>query len=740
MYDIMATVKNATVNKFCRSVDLTNEASIESFFVLRLLKDLGYADKEILTKKSIQELKVPKGVKKELYKPDYIISLHQNPYWLIDAKGTNERIEEFIYQCAGYSFLINRKFSNKPLRFFMLTNGLLTRIYKWDEEEPILSLRFGDFVDGNTRYETLKELLSAASVKRWSNVKKTKPTGHLLTRPKMDEIKRAFLRCHRIIWKSEKISPQAAFVEFAKMLFVKLWEDRRLRDNANLLALIGKGEPLPSDQVRFSAHWIVEQEANSPNPIDGILFRQLVEFLEQEIAQRKRKRIFEPNERMGLSPGTIKRVVELLEHYYLFGIDEDLNGRMFEAFLTATMRGKDLGQLFTPRSITKVMVHLADLKAEPKYIEKVLDGCCGTGGFLIEALTEMRRQLYQNLSLTTSERNKLLEEVANKAIFGIDAGKNPPIARIARINMYLHGDGGSRIYSTDALRTIPKPSGADSVEIAQEIGELRNLLNDGIEFDVVLTNPPFSMDYSLGIPDEKEVLQDYELIGYGGKKRNSLRSSVMFLERYWKLLRKGGRLLTVIDDSVLSGKTYAFVRAYIREKFIIRAIISLHGDAFQRAGARVKTSVLYLTKRMSDTEEQPGVFVYESRYIGLDDVVPRTRASVANLAQKKTAQEMNEIQSAFVEYIRGKKGPWLVAADRLKGRLDAKYLRPWKAIELSGKWEESGATALCLHELVDNIAAPVPLEPNKEYTFIKVTYSGQCERGEKGVCPCKLLK
>jgi type I restriction enzyme M protein len=210
-----------------------------------------------------------------------------------------------------------------------------------------------------------------------------------------------------------------------------------------------------------------------------------------------------------------------------------------------------------------------------------------------------------------------------------------------------------------------------------------------------------------------------------------LRSSVMFLERYWKLLRKGGRLLTVIDDSVLSGKTYAFVRAYIREKFIIRAIISLHGDAFQRAGARVKTSVLYLTKRMSDTEEQPGVFVYESRYIGLDDVVPRTRASVANLAQKKTAQEMNEIQSAFVEYIRGKKGPWLVAADRLKGRLDAKYLRPWKAIELSGKWEESGATALCLHELVDNIAAPVPLEPNKEYTFIKVTYSGQCERGEK---------
>ena len=32
--------------------------------------------------------------------------------------------------------------------------------------------------------------------------------------------------------------------------------------------------------------------------------------------------------------------MSVLEGYYLFGIDEDLNGRMFEAFLTATMRGQ----------------------------------------------------------------------------------------------------------------------------------------------------------------------------------------------------------------------------------------------------------------------------------------------------------------------------------------------------------------------------------------------------------------
>jgi len=88
-------------------------------------------------------------------------------------------------------------------------------------------------------------------------------------------------------------------------------------------------------------------------------------------------------------------------NYYLFGIDEDLNGRMFEAFLAAIMRGKALGQYFTPRSIVKLMVRLADLKATPRKdgIERVLDACCGTGGFLIEALTVMRRQIWSNGSL-----------------------------------------------------------------------------------------------------------------------------------------------------------------------------------------------------------------------------------------------------------------------------------------------------------------------------------------------------
>jgi len=720
-------------NIFCRASDLTNEASVEAFFVLRLLAHLAYRDDEIKPKESIEELNIPRGSRTERYRPDYVLIGKGVPRWLIDAKAPNEQIERYTYQCAGYALQINRRLRERPLRYYLLTNGLVTGVYIWDQDEAILSLRFSDFAVDNPKFQTLTRLLSAESARRGWLDESAPTNGHRLIRPDMDTVKRAFLKCHRIIWKSEKMSPQAAFVEFAKILFVKLWEDRRLRDDPATLAKIGRGDPLPASDVRFSESWIKAQAPNDPNPIDGILFRQLVGTLEQEILLRRRKRIFDPGEQLKLAPGTAKRVVKELEKFYLFGIDEDLNGRMFEAFLAATMRGQALGQYFTPRSVVKLVSRLALLHAGRDRVERVLDACCGTGGFLIEALTDMRRQIWDNQSLSELERDELLNEIANEAIFGVDAGRDPMLARIARINMYLHGDGGSRVYATDALRHPPEASPADTTEVRHDVNELRNLMQNGLAFDAVLTNPPFSMDYSVDVPEEKEVLQTYELAAYGGKQRRSLRSSVMFIERYWQLLKPGGRLITVIDDGVLGGKNFADIRMFIRERFIIRGIISLHGDAFQRAGARAKTSVLYLTKRTAADEGQPAAFVFESRYVGLDDVPPKTRASVAEAARDNAAAEIDEVTREFARFLAGEVGPWLVPADRLGDRLDAKHLLPWSVSELESTWQAAGATSAALEDLVDVVDEPVEIEPGIRYTFLRVSYEGQAEIGDSAL-------
>ena len=158
------------------------------------------------------------------------------------------------------------------------------------------------------------------------------------------------------------------------------------------------------------------------------------------------------NEQIRLKPSTIRSVVELLQDYDLSDIDEDLNGRMFEVFLSAAVRGKNLGAFFTPRNVVEFMVEIVSPTvsrrgAETK-IETLLDGCCGSGGFLIDIMADMQQKIRTNPGLT-SNAAVLERQLMTQHIFGIES--NPDIARIARINMFLHGDGGSRIYRLDAL-------------------------------------------------------------------------------------------------------------------------------------------------------------------------------------------------------------------------------------------------------------------------------------------------
>ena len=60
-------------NIYCERKDLSNEASVETFFVNRMLSDLGFKDKHIKTKESLKNLMVAKGSKKFQYKPDYCL-------------------------------------------------------------------------------------------------------------------------------------------------------------------------------------------------------------------------------------------------------------------------------------------------------------------------------------------------------------------------------------------------------------------------------------------------------------------------------------------------------------------------------------------------------------------------------------------------------------------------------------------------------------------------------------------
>jgi type I restriction enzyme M protein len=620
-------------NMFCKLKNLRNEADVEQFFIIKLLKALGFDDDFIETKKTIPEESLGKGKKKHRYHPDYLVYLdrrHEKPVLVIDAKNPHQNAEEGLSDAQLYVSIIRRRLkAPKPEQYCVGTNGLRLVVKHYDSDDTLHDLTFDDFQVDHPKYIALEDSISLEKLKRPQAM--TQQELFEFKKPPKDEIIGIFRACHNLIWKAEKSGPAAAFYEFAKLMFIKLSLDKKLRSDDASRKRIENGEPLLGDDIVFSSHWVKHEERTDSNPVNTTLFKNLRDELDTKIRAGEKKRIFAPNEQIDLKPSTIKRVVELLEHYDLYGVDEDLNGRLFETFLNATMRGKALGQFFTPRPVVEFMTSLAGLRVAKDQIDRVLDACCGTGGFLIAAMAEMSDRVNKNESLTSEEKKAMLKELRDNCLFGIDVGKDPPIARIARINMYLHGDGGSRIYVLDSLdkyMTIEK--GLDK-ELERDISELKTeLIKRQLKFHVVLTNPPFAMRYSVKDRDQKSILKQYDLaydpIGKDKTKklRTSLRSSVMFIERYWELLQPHGKLLTIMDESVLNTKSNEVFRDYIKEKFIIRAVVSLPQNTFVNAESGVKTSVLYLVKKTTDDEQQPKVFMAISRNVGHGDTGKET--------------------------------------------------------------------------------------------------------------------
>ena len=714
-------------NDFCKRSNLTNEASVENWFVDRLLAYLGFDEDDILVKTSIREFKVGQGARASLYKPDYIVTVNGFPTVVVDAKHPEESIDDWTSQCSSYCLELNKLYEYNPVEYFVLTNGLSTKVYKWDRAKPLVELSFEDFTEGNEALSALKGTISKDALKGLDRAKREDlmESPFELRTISLDEMASIFTKLHKHTWETEKKTPSAAFQELMKIVFIKIKKDRELRK-----AIGPSGQPKVKDLI-FSVAWIQNQTEND-NPINDPLFKNLVVDLEREIRDKYKRRIFDSDDNIRLHPSTIQRIVRELEHIDFCQMDDDVHGRMFENFLDATVRGKALGQYFTPRDVVDVMVRLANVEVTKKGAETVLDACCGSGGFLISAMSDMLGKTARLVGLTTRERLKLERTISNESLLGIDAGSDPPIYRIARMNMYLHGDGGSNIYFADSLNKTVGLVGKSDLELDEEIAVLRDLIvQRNTKFDVIMSNPPFSMKYSRDHQEQREILNQYEI---ASRERNvsSLLSSVMFLERYKELVSDSGRILAIIDDSILSGESYRPIREYIRKVFIIVGVISLPGDAFKRADARVKTSLLILRKRIEE-EEQPDVFMEQSVYLGLISKTAKRIGITRRELERKKPKELERIVANFEKYMSGKRGRYVVPKSRISDRLDVKYCRGEKG-RCRKVWIKKGKSVGplqdCLTEVLDRA---VDVEDSGEYVMLKVTYDGDVLEADRKV-------
>ena len=654
-------------NLFCDIRDLSNESDVEQSFARRLIEALGYPDRAIRTKTSLESLSVGR-LTGDLHRPDFALKLAGHIRWILEAKDPGEDLANHVEQARSYSSAINSAYAQVgPVAYFVLTNAKTTHLYRATDTEPFMTLGFAEFADDNPRYEAFVQMLRADVFAVGRPTTDTAATLRF-TKPGIGEVNNVFAKCHQLIYKSDRISQAAGFAEFVKLITLKLLSDKKIRDEYPGLVAENRFEH-PADDVEFSTRWIEAHTTQpTPNPVNSILFKGFMDSVERQIATKIRKRFFDKGEQVRLKPETINGVVERLESLYLFGIDADLNGRLFENFLSATMRGKDLGQYFTPRTLVKLGVGMADLNPS----DQVIDGCCGTGGFLIDALADMWGKVNRNESLSDDDKDKEQQAIADERIFGIDFANDPNLAKIARLNMYLHGDGGSRIFNVDSLDLSISDETGDSDEIAVEKQEMRALGLPG-SFDIVLTNPPFSKTYDRDQSGDERILDQYS-IAVGKQK---VLAKLMFFEMYYHYLKPGGRLISVIDDGFLTGPSHKWFRDKLRNLYAVKAVVSLPGDAFQRSEARVKTSFIVLEKRRgSDSyvpERHPSIFMYACRYVGIDDPKRNRWMPGDDERREKAMNEVAEVVREYNMFLNGHTSDYAIPASRARDRLDVKH-------------------------------------------------------------------
>jgi len=435
-----------------------------------------------------------------------------------------------------------------------------------------------------------------------------------------DELTRRFQQAHQALWGGGELNPSEAFDELDKLIFCKLWDERKLRKSG--------------DPYDFQIYTEETREKTEKNLLDRL--RKLYEE-----GRRKDPEVFRDDIR--LSARKARTVVSYLESIDLSKTDLDSKGRAFETFMGSFFRG-DFGQYFTPRPIVKFIVDVLPIRNE----SVVLDPACGSGGFLLHALDKVRREAdaYYPKQIGPPEgaqHHRHWHDFAQHNLFGIEI--NEQIARTAKMNMIIHDDGHTNVVAADGL-------------IAAD--ELRDRTkNQGFKynrFDFIVTNPPFGATVK---QTEKEYLNDYRLAARDADwlkpkskrtRRPGQNTEILFIEQCGRYLDEGGYLAIVIPDSILTSSSLQYVRDDIEDLYRIVAVVSLPQTAFNATGAGVKSSVLFLkkltaaeTKRRRDTKQALKADVRRTEMLEqrLGALEQEKRTALRKLAQRAEFAELD---------------------------------------------------------------------------------------------------
>jgi type I restriction-modification system DNA methylase subunit len=300
--------------------------------------------------------------------------------------------------------------------------------------------------------------------------------------------------------------------------------------------------------------------------------------------------------------------LEILDAFKRFGslkcIGPEFKLRLYETFLKNTPRQQKLGQFFTPRTVVRQMIRMAQLGKLPDRAV-VLDPAGGVGGFVLEPLL-LQDALPDNIAIVSGKPRRRVRTI------GVDLDPNTHI--LAKANTLIHLADLLRKPST----TLPalNEAMADTFVLMnanETLGSLENPPRNAV--DVVLSNPPYvtqgSAIYRKELAEIKGerngiVPKDY-YDGWG------LGVEALFMRYISGALKPGGRAFVIVPLGMLN-RTEPKPKERLLAECNILASIQLPRNTFFNTSQ--PTSILVIEKRHTSVDPRPQVLCGLVRTIG----------------------------------------------------------------------------------------------------------------------------
>ncbi|MBR5779759.1 MAG: SAM-dependent DNA methyltransferase [Clostridia bacterium] len=289
-------------------------------------------------------------------------------------------------------------------------------------------------------------------------------------------------------------------------------------------------------------------------------------------------------------------------------------GYIFEEIIRTYKANAEAGDHYTPREVIKLCVELMmsnnteSLRRDGRIL-RVYDGCCGTGGML----TTLKSVLVNDMGVKSDDVKLYGQEI------------NPEAYAICCAEMLMLGENPTNIREGNTL-TEDKFSGE--------------------KFDLLITNPPFGVEWKTDKPFvEKELTQPNNRFVAGTPRVSD--GQLLFLQNLISKAEDDARIAIILNGSPLfsgdAGSGESEIRRYVLENHLLEAIVALPDQMFYNTG--IFTYIWIISKKPNAKRNHKVQLIDATSFY-----VPQTPKSLGNKRKFIDDASIEKIVGAYTAF------------------------------------------------------------------------------------------